>query len=648
MWYGYSVNMGINRFIIFLLFNCAALVSTAQSTYVDSLENLLNTSIPDTVKVWALNELSREYIYGAPEKSHAMATRSQELARQIGYSRGEAYAYRVMATLGATHDQYLTYSENLQKAIRLFIGLKDSIGLANCYITEAVVYDRQLKFDQSINYYSQAMTIFRNAKMEERVAVCGNNLGFVYYRMGHYKDAEKTLLEAVEISKTINNASLLMGMYDNLGLVYSKLGEANMAHEYFEKVIIMHDELKENSNIEAYVETLIGLSDIYYERDQLDKQKYYLDLAIETAEKFQYLELLKQANYNLTVYHMHTGDIKKAYQALKRFDVADDSLTLQRTRNEAAIITSVINSAKLETDFENAQDNISKQELVILQQQRTLIAVAIIGVLFIILLVQLILVNRSRRAMNQAMAQHRIAIDAKNSELEKLNQTKDKFFSVVAHDLRSPLNSLLGFSTLLVKHADSMSKEEIQKMGGQLRDAVSNTLKMTENLILWARSQMKDEKTKPEPVDVNSVLSETLKVFREAAAKKEIELDNKVVDDAKVLVDKDHFSLILRNLINNAIKYTKIGGKICVKSKRQNGSTEIIVEDTGLGMDEDTLNKLFSLDGTDSKVGTSGERGTGLGLMLCKEFVERNKGTLKVESQKNVGSSFIVTLPSFN
>ena len=193
-----------------------------------------------------------------------------------------------------------------------------------------------------------------------------------------------------------------------------------------------------------------------------------------------------------------------------------------------------------------------------------------------------------------------------------------------------------------------MSKEEIQKMGGQLRDAVSNTLKMTENLILWARSQMKDEKTKPEPVDVNSVLSETLKVFREAAAKKEIELDNKVVDDAKVLVDKDHFSLILRNLINNAIKYTKIGGKICVKSKRQNGSTEIIVEDTGLGMDEDTLNKLFSLDGTDSKVGTSGERGTGLGLMLCKEFVERNKGTLKVESQKNVGSSFIVTLPSFN
>jgi signal transduction histidine kinase len=640
--------MGINRYVILFLINCAAFASTAQSTYVDSLESLLKTPIPDTVKVWALNELSREYIYGAPEKSLSMATESQKLARKIGYSRGEAYSYRVMATLSATQDQYLSYSENLQKAIRLFIMLKDSIGLGNCYITEAVVHDRQLKFDQAVDSYGKALAIFKNARMNERVAVCANNMGFVYYRMGSFEEAKKILLEAVEINKPLNNASLLMGIYDNLGLVYSKLGDVDTAHEYFESVIALHDELKENSNAEAYVETLIELSVIYYGRNQLDKQKYYLDLAKKTAEEFQYLELLKQANYNLTVYHLHTGDIKKAYQALQSFNVADDSLTLQRTRNEAAIITSIINSAKLETDFENAQDNISKQELVILQQERTLIAVAIVGVLFIILSVQLILVNRSRRAMNQAMERHRIVIDAKNSELERLNQTKDKFFSVVAHDLRSPLNSLLGFSTLLVKHADSMSKEEIQKMGGQLRDAVSNTLKMTENLILWARSQMKDEKTKPESVEVNDALSETFKVFKEAAAKKEIQLDNEVVGDAKVFVDKDHFFLILRNLINNAIKYTKIGGKICVKARQQNGSTQIIVEDTGLGMDEEALKKLFTLDGAISQVGTSGERGTGLGLMLCKDFVERNKGKLEVKSEKNIGSSFIVTLPSFN
>ncbi len=640
--------MRFKRYIISLLLNCTAFALFAQSTYVDSLENLLKTPIPDTVKVWALNELSREYLYGAPEKSLAMATASQKLAHQIGYTRGEAYAYRVMATISATQDQYLTYSENLQMAIRLFITLKDSIGLGNCYITEAVVFDRQLKFEQAINSYSQALDIFRNAKMDERVAVCANNMGFVYYRMGRFEDARKILLEAVEINKSTNNASLLMGIYGNLGLVYSELGDTNSAFKYFENVLELHNELNENSNIEAYVETLIELSDIYYARNQLDRQKHYLDLARKTAEEFQYLELLKQANYNLTVFHLHTGDIKKAYQALKSFSIADDSLALQRTRNEAAIITSVIDAAKLETDFENAQDNISKQELVILQQERTLIAVAIIGALFLVLMVQLILVNRSRRAMNQAMAQHRKVIDAKNNELERLNQTKDKFFSVVAHDLRSPLNSLLGFSNLLVKHADSMSKEEIQKMGGQLRDAVGNTLKMTENLILWARSQMKDEKTKPEPVDVNSVLTETLKVFSETAAKKQIQLDNEVGEDAQVLVDRDHLLLILRNLINNAIKYTKIGGKICVKTERQNGSTHIIVEDTGLGMDEEALKKLFSLEGTISQVGTSGERGTGLGLMLCKEFVERNKGTLKVQSQKNVGSSFIVTLPTFN
>ncbi len=170
----------INRLFITIIIACGGLPSFSQSHYVDSLDNLLRTPIHDTVKVWALNELSREQIYGSPEKSTSLANEALQLASSIGYKRGEAYSYRILASISGTSDRYLSYSEYLEKAIRLFIDLQDSVGLGNCYITEAIVYDRQRNFESSISSYLKAIPIFRSAGMPERVAVCLNNLGFVY------------------------------------------------------------------------------------------------------------------------------------------------------------------------------------------------------------------------------------------------------------------------------------------------------------------------------------------------------------------------------------------------------------------------------------------------------------------------------------
>lgn len=620
--------------------------SFGQSTYVDSLENLLKTPIHDTVKVWALNELSREQVYGSPEKSLQFVDQALKLARKTGYQRGEAYSYRVLASINATSDRYLSYSEYLQKAIKLFISLQDSVGLANCYITEAVVYDRQLNFESSIQSYLKALPIFRKANMPERVAVCLNNLGFVYYQMDKYEEARESLQEAISINESNNNTIILMNSYSNLGLVLLRLGNLNEADNFFEKVLQLHEELKGNSNPEAFVETLIGKSQILEFQDRLKEEKRLLDEAKLYSEKFNYLRLLNQTNLRLIDYYLRTGEDDKGRQILKEFTTIDDSLVKQRRRNEATVIASVISATKLESDFANAQDSILKQEQVIVQQKKTLIAAILISTLFFVLLILLIHSNRSRRRMNKTLAAHREAIDSKNMELERVNQTKDKFFSVVAHDLRSPLNSLFGFSNLLVKHAEFMSKEEIQAMGAQLRESVSNTLKMTENLITWARSQMHEEQTNPEIINVGSTIDEAFKTTREGASKKGVILKSDTDSQANVYVDKNHLLLIIRNIINNAIKYTKAGDEISVKAAEANGQTEIVVEDTGIGMDDEVKEKLFSLEGTISQVGTSGERGTGLGLLLVKNFVERNNGSVSVSSEKNKGTKFVVILPS--
>lgn len=636
----------ISRLLITIIIACGGFQSFSQSHYVDSLENLLRTPIPDTVKVWALNELSREQIYGSPEKSTSLANEALALAGSIGYKRGEAYSYRILASISGTNDRYLSYSEYLEKAIRLFIDLQDSVGLGNCYITEAIVYDRQRNFESSISSYLKAIPIFRNARMPERVAVCLNNLGFVYYQMDRYEEARESLAEAIAINESINNTTVLINSYSNFGLVLTKLGDLSEAESYFEKVLQLHKELKDNSNPEAFVETLIGKSQIYNARNQFDEEKKILDEAKKYAEEFHYMDLRKQTYLRLTQYYLRTRNFEKSNEMLGALAVIDDSITRQQRRNEAAIIASVINSAKLESDFENAQDNIEKQELVIAQQEKTLIAVALVGALFFVLLILLILSNRSRRRMNRTLATHREAIDNKNIELERLNQTKDKFFSVVAHDLRSPLNSLYGFSNLLVNHSQSMSKDEIQKMGSQLRESVANTLKMTENLITWARSQMHEEQTNPELIDVRTVIDETFKISAEEAAKKGVTLQRDNDEPANVYADRNHLLLTLRNIINNSIKYTESGDRISITAVEENGHTKITIEDTGVGMDDEVKEKLFSLEGTVSQLGTSGERGTGLGLVLVKIFLERNGGSLSVSSEKNKGSKFIVELPS--
>lgn len=638
--------MSVFRFTILLISIFGGFQAFSQSYYADSLENLLKTPIHDTVKVWALNELSREQIYGSPDTSFRLANDALKLAEEIGYKRGEAYSYRVLASISGTNDRYLSYSEYMEKAIKLFIALQDSVGLGNCYITEAIVYDRQMNFDSSIDSYLKAIPIFRNKNMPERVAVCLNNLGFVYYQMDQYEEARESLKEAITINESIDNKTVLINSYSNLGLVLSELGNWTEAESYFEKVIQLHKELKENSNPEAFVETLIGRSQIYKMRNQLKQEKELLDEAKKYSEQFNYMELRKQTYLRLSSYYLRTHNFEQANEMLKDLVVVDDSITQQRRKNEASIIASVINSAKLESDFENAQDNIEKQELVIAQQKQTLIAVALVGVLFFVLLVLLILSNRSRRRMNRTLAAHREAIDGKNIELERLNQTKDKFFSVVAHDLRSPLNSLFGFSNLLVRHAESMSKEEIQTMGAQLRESVANALKMTENLITWARSQMYEEQTNPEIIDVRTLIDETLKVSTEEAAKKGIVLQHETREQANIYADRNHVLLMLRNIINNAIKYTAPGDKISVTAVEENGQTKITIDDTGVGMPDDVREKLFSLEGAVSREGTSGERGTGLGLLLVKSFVEKNNGSLSVSSIKNKGSQFVVLLPS--
>lgn len=237
------------------------------------------------------------------------------------------------------------------------------------------------------------------------------------------------------------------------------------------------------------------------------------------------------------------------------------------------------------------------------------------------------------------------ALKKSEAELRKANDAKDKLFSVVSHDLRGPVGNLNHFLEELVDHPDLFSKEEAEEILKLLRISASSTFNLLENLLSWARSQIGEIKYKPEKINLNELVFENVSLLESNARLKDIKLTSDIPKELKAKIDKNMISTVVRNLISNAIKFTNEGGKVNVTALENGKAVEVSVEDSGIGMDEKTLKKIFDPLAGHSTSGTKGEKGTGLGLNLCIDFVKRNKGKIWVESKVGKGSKFKFTLP---
>jgi PAS domain S-box-containing protein len=240
------------------------------------------------------------------------------------------------------------------------------------------------------------------------------------------------------------------------------------------------------------------------------------------------------------------------------------------------------------------------------------------------------------------------AIRKYNEELKELNRSKDKFFSIVSHDLRSPFNGLLGMANLLASEFDSLANDELKSIADSLNSTANHLFKYIENLLEWSRLQSGKMVHQPVKVDLCESIVYMLKILSPNILQKNISVEYHLKDNSFVLADSNMINSILDNLISNAIKFTMDSGKIYITTEEQGMFIKTSIADTGVGIKEENLKKLFTLRSQYSTEGTSGERGTGLGLLICKEMVEMNGGKILVESKINVGTTFYFTLPIYN
>jgi len=236
-------------------------------------------------------------------------------------------------------------------------------------------------------------------------------------------------------------------------------------------------------------------------------------------------------------------------------------------------------------------------------------------------------------------------LNQSEKELMKINTNKDKFFSIISHDLRSPFTSLIGFSEFLANEIDELSKEEIKEFSQNISKSARGTFALLENLLQWSRIQTGNIEFAPSRYSLDEHINRLIDLYQVTALRKKIEVNAYIEKDLKIYADQNMIETILRNLLSNAIKFTPRGGKITIFAKNMSKMVEVKVADSGVGIDKSTQSKLFKLGENISTQGTEQEQGTGLGLILCKEFVETNGGKLSLKSVKNKGTTFRFTLP---
>lgn len=247
--------------------------------------------------------------------------------------------------------------------------------------------------------------------------------------------------------------------------------------------------------------------------------------------------------------------------------------------------------------------------------------------------------------MTQELKKQISSIDKLNKELIESNNSKDTFFSIIAHDLKNPFSVILGFTDLLTTQYNDFNEEERKKFIDEINNSSKQIYELLENLLTWARSQSGKIQLKKENLDLKWVAEKSIASYTPNARQKRIDILNEIAGGMNIYADKYTLSVIINNVLNNAIKFTHEGGKIVFSAKAGPDNVEISIKDTGMGMSSESLDRLFSHSGLPTRPGTNNEKGTGLGIILIKDFIEKNGGKLDVKSEPGVGTDFRFSLP---
>ena len=657
------------KFILSFVFFSFSFFLQAQSE-IKNLEIKL-IKAKDTSRVNILNNLAYHYLSEDMKKSLKYANEAKNLSLKIHYEKGKANSYLILGEINKSIGEYNKALKWIFEAIDKFQLQKNKNKIAESYIQIGNIHQLLNNYLKSIEFYNNAATIFKEIKDSSNIAKCYSFLGSSYSDLGDYKNSLKYMYFAINFAENNNNQNDLAYYYCNLSSIYFKLKNYNLSYKYSNKSIDIANK--------TYDQTLLSLNfniigDIYFSKGNNNLAIEYYNKSLLFARKIGNTSLMLD-NYNgFSLVYESIKEYKNAFFYKNLYTNLLNSTLNKEKLDKIARIQVVYETEKLEKENSilKSEKEIYKLQIEKETAYRNLLLVGLFSLLFLLLLLfnlyrtkrhstklleeQKDNVSKSNQKLieiNERLLKQKSTLKALNARLteselnlKQLNSTKDRFFSIISHDLRNPFASIVSFARILKRDIHTMSNDEFLELADQLDKVAVRINTLLENLLLWSRMQTNRIEFNPVEINLVNLIENNFELFAQIAKSKKIDLLYEADDNIFVEADYYMIDTVLRNLISNAIKFTNKGGLIKISAFLKNDKVEIAVDDNGVGISKADITNLFEI-GHRSHYGTEDEKGSGLGLILCKEFIIKNGGEIWVESQIEKGSSFKFTLHPF-
>jgi signal transduction histidine kinase/Tfp pilus assembly protein PilF len=537
-----------------------------------------------------------------------------------------------------------------------------------------VAYGAIGNFSESLKYYLEALKVREKQGHEDGKATSLANIGRVYASLGNNKKATEYIKRSLSAQDKMSPESLLltlenagsvyltvadtMGAIDaferaiqladsihlvgminrilvNTAEVYSAIGNFEKAHELYKRCLA-NTSMPNSPAVDAMIHW--GLGRIYADKKQTKMAIKELETAVtmfvENDMKDQLTEALKQLGG--AYYDAH--DYAKAYDAMVRHDAYKDTILSEATKQKAQELQYEYDLQKKQTEIELlAKDNTIAQSRA--EKQNAISLGLVSGLVLLVVIVATMYRSKQREKATTALIVNQAA------NLTELNSYKDKIFSVLAHDLRGPISALATCVGMLDDKV--ITPAEFSELKPMLDQQLSSVTLLLDNLLKWSVNHIKAGKSvRKEIIDVQNLTTQNLRLMHQIVTEKGITIRNEVAPGVMATGDQGNIDIIIRNLLSNAFKFTHAGGTVTISADVSGGLAKISVTDDGVGMTEEQMKKLFTAAPDNSSVGTGGERGIGLGLLMCYEFAKANNGDIKVSSSPGKGSTFTLVLPA--
>ncbi|MBN1414928.1 MAG: tetratricopeptide repeat-containing sensor histidine kinase [Bacteroidales bacterium] len=590
-------------------------------------------------------------------------------------------ALRLFADNYYAMGQYDKSTEYLLEELTFHKKSKDKNKIAEIYCNIGVNYEERGLLERGMYYYLESLKMYEQVDDKEGIVAALSNLAYVYRSQGnnaeaivHFKKASEIENKYLPVKKEYYFLSNIAESYKNMGQIITALKYLARADSMLkalenpddEDILIAVDVARieadifyEQGNIHAahkkYLEALalsrktgypekegkviVALGTMLMNKGDMTQARYYLSEGRRIAEETGSFYLKKDIYHALSALAGKQKAYREAWEYHRLYSAASDSVINLESAAQLANLQVKYETEKKEGQIQLLTKEKEIRELRLQKSENQRIYIALLALLFLALTI--VVFNRYRLKKKSAAI-----LAVKNAELSRLNATKDKFFAIIAHDLKNPVSAFHNIATQVSQYFDRLTPDEIKDYIKELSSTSAGLLDMLKNLLEWSRSQRGQIKTLPGILSPADVIGKVIKETRSLARAGNIAVVVDISDDNPVISDENIIITVLRNLLTNAIKFSPANSKVIIGAESSNNRLIFSVSDLGIGISDADIKKLFRTDIDTKTIGRSPNKGAGLGLIICQEFLQQIGGSIRAESTPGSGSKFIVSIPA--